>query len=130
MELTEDRKTIILNLISEFKKNENSLYKYDFNDIINNLREQEEIIDILKNQLELIHSPNKDMYRLTKKGIQFDSFTEIENEQESKRNNKEIERLTLQKLKFEQFPTRFWWLIIIITSMISGLITYLNNLIN
>lgn len=126
MKLTEDRKTIILKLINEFRKNENSLYKYDFNNIINNLREQVEIIDILKNQLELIHSPNKDMYRLTKKGIQFISFKEIESEQESQRINQEIELLTLQKLKSEQFPAKFWWLILIITT-IASIITALVN---
>lgn len=126
MKLTEDRKTIILKLINEFRKNENSLYKYDFNNIINNLREQVEIIDILKNQLELIHSPNKDMYRLTKKGIQFTSFKEIESEQESQRINQEIELLTLQKLKSEQFPAKFWWLILIITT-IASIVTALVN---
>lgn len=130
MKLTEDRKTIILKLINKFKKNENSLLKSDFNIIINNPKELNEITAILKDQLELIFSPNKEMFRLTKRGRQFTSFKYIEDEDESKRNSKEIELLTLRKLKFEQFPAKFWWLIIIITAIISILTTLLNNQIN
>lgn len=42
----------------------------------------------------------------------------------------EIENLTLKKLKFEQFPAKFWWLILIISSIISFLTTWVNNQIS
>ncbi len=42
----------------------------------------------------------------------------------------EIQELTLKKLKFEQFPAKFWWLIIIITAIISVLTTCINNRIS
>ena len=42
----------------------------------------------------------------------------------------EIEILTLKKLKFEQFPAKFWWLILIISSIISFLTTWVNNQIS
>lgn len=42
----------------------------------------------------------------------------------------EIDKLTLNKLKFEQFPSKFWWLIIIIMSFISVLTTWVNNQIS
>ena len=41
-----------------------------------------------------------------------------------------IEELTLKKLRFEQFPAKFWWLILIITSVISILTTWVNNQIS
>lgn len=41
-----------------------------------------------------------------------------------------IEELTLKKLKFEQFPAKFWWLIIIMTAIISILTTWVNNQIS
>jgi hypothetical protein len=41
-----------------------------------------------------------------------------------------IEELTLKKLKFEQFPAKFWWLILIIAGVISILTTWVNNQIS
>ena len=41
-----------------------------------------------------------------------------------------IEDLTLRKLKFEQFPAKFWWLILIIAGVISIVTTWVNNQIS
>jgi hypothetical protein len=58
----------------------------------------------------------------------------VENKKtEENRNSEreiEIQELTLKKLKFEQFPAKFWWLIIIITAIISVLTTCINNRIS
>lgn len=81
MELTEARKRIIIDLISEFKKNDTySLWKTDFSKFINNESEIRAITEILKYKLELITSDTKDTYRLTKKGILFTSFEVLQSE--------------------------------------------------
>ncbi|WP_144892524.1 hypothetical protein [Flavobacterium tiangeerense] len=79
MELTESRKRLIIDLISEFKKSDSySLYKTEFNRIVNNENELKTVIEILKYKLEFITSPTKETYRLTKKGIVFSSFEDAE----------------------------------------------------
>lgn len=81
MELTESRKLIIIDLIYEFKKsNTHTLYKTEFNHIVNNENELKIITEILKYKFELITSPTKETYRLTKKGIVFSSFEALETE--------------------------------------------------
>lgn len=131
MELTESRKRIIIDLISEFKKNDTySLWKTDFNNFFYDESEERIITEILKYKLKLISSANNDMYRLTQAGIIFSSFENIEKEQLSNKIDEEIKILTLQKLKFEQIPAKFWWLIIIITAIISILTTWVNNQIS
>ena len=81
MELTESRKGIIIKLISEFKKSDTyTLYKNDFARIVNNENELKAITEILKHKLEFITSQTKETYRLTKKGIVFSSFEELETE--------------------------------------------------
>ena len=52
------------------------------------------------------------------------------NEIERKIINNDIDDLTLKKLKFEQFPVKFWWLILIISGAISILTTLVNNQIS
>lgn len=81
MELNESRKLIILKLISEFKKNDTyTMYKDDFDKIIDNNNEIKIITEILKYKLELILPSTKDTYRLTKAGILFSSFETLESE--------------------------------------------------
>jgi hypothetical protein len=79
MELTESRKLIIIDLISEFKKNDTySLWKTDYNNFLKDKEDAHIITEILKYKLELITSPTKDTYRLTKKGIIFSSFENLD----------------------------------------------------
>ncbi|AYN03321.1 hypothetical protein [Flavobacterium sp. 140616W15] len=70
-------------------------------------------------------------YELTESGILVFSDGGIEkylfNIRTEKDLDSDIKQLTLKKLKLEQFPARFWWLIIIITSIISVLTTLVNN---
>jgi hypothetical protein len=77
---------------------------------------------------ELIANVGDSSYRLTEKGWDFKGF---ENERklqiEKETIQSKIDELTLQKLKFEQFPAKFWWLIIIMTALISILTTLINN---
>ena len=46
---------------------------------------------------------------------------------ERKSINNDIDDLTLKKLKFEQFPAKFWWLILIISMLVSILTTWASN---
>lgn len=62
--------------------------------------------------------------KLTEKGLNY--FNDIE----EKKLNDNISKLTYEKLKFEQIPAKFWWLIIIITAFISILTTWINNQIS
>jgi hypothetical protein len=66
--------------------------------------------------------------RLTEFGWSFKGF---ENERialnEKEERQKSIEELTLRKLELEQFPAKFWWVIIILTALISILTTLVNN---
>ena len=124
-----NNKKIIEEIIINFKKTDEGLmYRDDFIALFNNDNSlMTAIVNILLNDLKLIHSLNGNAYILTKKGWDFTTFIEIEN----KKNDKaEIERLTLKKLKFEQFPTKFWWLILIMSSVISILTTWVNNQIS
>lgn len=52
------------------------------------------------------------------------------NECESKVITSKIEDLTLKKLQFEQIPSKFWWLIIIIMAFISVITNWVNNQIS
>ena len=86
MELTESRKRTIIELILEFKKdNTYSLWKTDFDKIVNDKAESKIISEILERKLGLIKNATKQTYRLTDKGIVFSSFEELESE-----NNKII----------------------------------------
>jgi len=69
-------------------------------------------------------SPKDPVYK-----ILFDGINHLK-EIEYRKVTSQIEDLTLKKLKFEQIPARFWWLIIIITSLISILTTWVNNQIS
>jgi hypothetical protein len=67
-------------------------------------------------------------YKIAKNGgwLKYIENKKVDENQNSERE-KNIQELTLKKLKFEQFPARFWWLIIIITAIISILTTLISN---
>ena len=128
--MKEEHKKIIEEIISKFKNTKDGLmYRELFVGLFNNDSNlMIVIVNILLNNLKLIDSLNGNAYRLTQKGWDFTSFYEIEKKKsESENNQAEIERLTLKKLKYEQLPAKFWWLIIIITAFISILTTWVNN---
>jgi hypothetical protein len=70
-------------------------------------------------------------YELAENGVLVLNDGSIEKYLLNLRDEKEldinIKELTLKKLKFEQFPAKFWWLIIIIMAFISILTTWVNN---
>jgi len=145
MDLTESRKLIIIELISKFKEdNTYSLEIEEFNKIINNENEAHEITEILKYKLELITSPCRGTYRLTKKGITF-SFGDIEEKKLKEkleldnlklqkeaaeyykliRNREdEIRNLTMDNLRLGNWDIRFRWLIAVITFLIGFIVKY------
>ena len=49
------------------------------------------------------------------------------NYKEEKNLDTDIKHLTLKKLKYEQLPAKFWWLIIIITAFVSIFINWATN---
>lgn len=131
--MKEEHKKIIEEIISKFKNTKDGLmYRELFLELFNNDSNlMIVIVNILLNDLKLIDSLNGNAYILTQKGWDFTSFYEIEKKKsESENNQAEIERLTLKKLKYEQLPAKFWWLIIIITAFISILTTWVNNQIS
>ena len=52
------------------------------------------------------------------------------NDKKEKDLDSNIKDLTLKKLRFDQFPAKFWWLILIIAGAVSILTTYINNQIS
>ena len=136
MQLTEERKLIIIGLISKFKENDTySLWKTDFNNLLKDRNDTHIITEILKYKLEFITSPTKETYRLTKKGIIFSSFEDFEHEKAKNITNNfnnstvgqfnqsddlsvlktEIKQTTQPKAKEKQqsaivsFIEKFWW---------------------
>ena len=81
-------------------------------------------------ELKLIEEifPESTSIRLTEIGFHWPGFSEQRKiVQEERSTQEQIAKLTLRKLKLEQFPTKFWWLLIIITALISILTTLINN---
>ena len=73
-------------------------------------------------------APNSTSIRLTEIGWHWPGFDEQRKiHHREKSTQDEINLLTLKKLKLEQFPAKFWWLLILITAAISILTTWLNN---
>lgn len=131
--MKKEHKKIIEEIINKFKNTKDGLmYREMFVELFNNDSNlMIVIVNILLNDLKLIDSLNGNAYRLTQKGWNFISFYDLEKKKYDSENNRaEIERLTLKKLKYEQLPAKFWWLILIITSVISILTTWVNNQIS
>lgn len=80
------------------------------------------------------HSNSGKQYELTEKAVFVLNDGGIENYLINDKKEKDLESnikdLTLKKLKFEQFPAKFWWLILIISGVVSILTTYANNQIS
>jgi len=88
-----------------------------------------------KNLIESLN-PNSSVTRLKEpEGWIFTTFEDERQKEQEKQNTKaemetirkEIDKLTLRKLTYEQFPAKFWWLIIIGTAIISIGVTLVNN---
>jgi hypothetical protein len=145
MELTESRKRIIINLISEFKKSDTyTLYKKDFDKIVNDKSESKTIAETLIYKLKLVKNATKETYRLTENGIVFSSFEELEPEKAkiimNSFNNSTIgqfnqsDALSVLKTEIKQiihpkekekqqnaiisFISKFWWQILIPASIV------------
>jgi hypothetical protein len=127
-ELTEDIKKEIDSMLTDLL-NGNS-----FSENKENTEIQKVSIRICK-ALNLIKlSNNGKQFELSEKSIFVLQDGGIEkylfNEKTEKNIDSDIKDLTLKKLRFEQFPTKFWWLILIIAGTISILTTWANNQIS
>jgi hypothetical protein len=127
-ELTEDIKKEIDSMLTDLL-NGNS-----FSENKENTELQKVSIRICK-ALNLIKlSNNGKQFELSEKSIFVLQDGGIEkylfNEKTEKNIDSDIKDLTLKKLRFEQFPTKFWWLILIIAGTISILTTWANNQIS
>jgi len=75
-----------------------------------------------------IEDVNGTTIRLTTKGWAFLGFdTQRQLDQKEKEKQDQISDLTLRKLKLEQFPVKFWWLLLLISAAISILTTVISN---
>lgn len=72
-------------------------------------------------ELKIIESISPPIYRLTETvGWEFTDFkTQREIRDSKKKQQEEMDRLTLRKLRYEQLPAKFWWLILLISTFIS-----------
>jgi|WetSurMetagenome_2_1015567.scaffolds.fasta_scaffold182268_2 hypothetical protein len=126
--MTQEQERIAEQVIQKYKDNDGIYDWKDFKVVFNTTDEQRLIISKTLRELNIICDHLNNRTRLTETGWNFKGF---ENERKSKRQKedrqKKIEELTLRKLKLEQFPAKFWWLIIIITAVISFLTTWVNN---
>lgn len=77
------------------------------------------------------HSDSGKQYVLAEKAVLVLNDGGIEkylhNYKEEKNLDTEIKLLTFKKLKYEQLPAKFWWLIIIITTFVSIFINWATN---
>lgn len=77
------------------------------------------------------HSDSGKQYVLAEKAVLVLNDGGIEkylhNYKEEKNLDTEIKLLTFKKLKYEQLPAKFWWLIIIITAFVSFFINWATN---
>lgn len=77
------------------------------------------------------HSDSRKQYVLAEKAVLVLNDGGIEkylhNYIEEKNLDTEIKLLTFKKLKYEQLPAKFWWLIIIITAFVSIFINWATN---
>jgi hypothetical protein len=125
--MTIEQEKIAESVIQKYKDN-SGLYDWnDFKEVFKSTDQQRLLIGKTLRELNII-CDHLNGTRLTEKGWNFIGF---ENERKSIREKEDrqsrIEELTLRKLKFEQFPAKFWWLIILMTALISILTTLINN---
>lgn len=77
------------------------------------------------------HSNSGKQYILAEKAVLVLNDGGIEkylhNYKEEKNLDTDIKHLTLKKLKYEQLPAKFWWLIIIITAFVSIFTSWATN---
>jgi hypothetical protein len=96
-----------------------SIPKLDIILIVQALKELKILEDII---------PGSSSIRLTEIGWHWLGFSEERRiEHQQKNTQDEINQLTLKKLKLEQFPAKFWWVVILLTAAISILTTWINN---
>lgn len=128
MELEKELKSEIDFMLNELLKGN------PFSDNKGNTELQNKSIRICK-ALNLIKQSNSGkQYDLTEKAILVLNDGGIEkyllNDKKEKDLDSNIKDLTLKKLRFDQFPAKFWWLILIIAGAVSILTTYINNQIS
>lgn len=100
-------------------RNMEKIGKLDIILIVKALKELKIVEDITLNSTSI---------RLTETGWQWPGFKEQRRiSHEEKQTQDQINQLTLKKLKLEQFPAKFWWLLILITAGISVLTTWVSN---
>jgi hypothetical protein len=117
--MTPEQEKIAESVIQKYKDN-GGLYDWsDFKDFFKSTDQQRLLIGKTLRELNII-CDHLNGTRLTEIGWTFKGF---ENERkylkEKELRQSKIEELTLRKLKLEQFPAKFWWLIIIMTALIS-----------
>lgn len=125
--MTPEQEKIAEAVIQKYKDND-GLYDWnDFKEVFKSTDQQRLLIGRMLRELNII-CDHLNGTRLTQIGWDFKGF---ENERKSIREKEDrqsrIEELTLRKLKFEQFPAKFWWLIILMTALISILTTLVSN---
>ena len=128
MELGKELKSEIDSMLNELLKGN------PCSDNKGNTELQDKSIRICK-ALNLIKLSNSGkQYELTEKAVLVLNDGGIEkyllNDKKEKDLDSNIKDLTLKKLRFEQFPAQFWWLILIIAGVVSILTTYINNQIS
>lgn len=125
--MTPEQEKIAEAVIQKYKDNEGIYNWSDFIVVFNSTDRQRLLIGKTLRELNIICT-HLDGTKLTEKGWAFKGF---ENERkfliEKEDRQSKIDELTLRKLKFEQFPAKFWWLIVLMTALISILTTWVNN---
>lgn len=130
--MTNEQEKIAEHLIDAMKQNKGSIdWRNNFmNKLSVDKHEMSLVIKALR-ELEIIEDFKGDTtyIRLTEKnGWTFPGFdAQRHNEKAIKDRQEEISNLTLKKLKLDQFPARFWWLLLLISAVISIVTTWVNN---
>lgn len=131
MELIQEK--LAEEIISLHKKNSGLLNWYGIGSHIKMSDENRTVIKQTLIDKGLIKSTNQGFTQetiLTESGRAFEGFEKERQKLNSDQTRqKEISELTLRKLKLEQFPTKFWWLILILTSVLSLSLTIITLII-
>lgn len=128
--MTTEQEKIAEEMVGRMKQESGSTDWHKYRDLMAINKHQIVLVVQALKELKIIEeiNPGSTAIRLTEVGWHWPGFNEQRRiAHDEKTTQEQIAKLTLKKLKLEQFPAKFWWLLILITAAISILTTWINN---
>ncbi|AWW32423.1 hypothetical protein DN752_21010 [Echinicola strongylocentroti] len=128
----EEKAEIILNLINKRKTVPKGVIYHDYNDADGSIKMQELqfLISLLEERgLIILKGASRDpILTITEEGLNFPGFEkQREIDAIAERKKEEREKLEIKNLKGSVFQVKYWWVILLLNSIISFLIAYLTK---